>query len=40
MSLPVVTPEGWYQLWWAGAFIAARLFLVQPIIRAIRESKR
>jgi len=30
--------RGWYLAWWALAFLAARLWLVQPIIRAQRES--
>lgn len=36
--MPVVTPEQWYRIWWLtwtiAALVAARLWIVQPIIRA------
>lgn len=32
--------KGWYLLWWALAFVAARIWLVNPIIAAIRELKK
>lgn len=30
--------KAWYLAWWAAAFIAARLWLVNPLIRSNQES--
>jgi len=30
--------KGWYLLWWVVMFTAARLFLVNPIIRAFEKT--
>lgn len=41
--MPVVTPERWYQLFWIVFFIVllyvTRIFLVNPVIRAIKDTK-
>lgn len=31
--------KGWYFAWWVAAFCACRAWLVNPIIRAIKESR-
>ena len=44
MRMPVVAPETWYRLFWVlwtvAALVAARMVLVNPIIRAWENLKR
>lgn len=40
----IVTPETWYRLFWilmgVAALVAARLFLVNPILRALEHLRK
>ena len=29
--------KGWYLIWWLGIFLAARIWLVNPVVKAIEK---